>query len=146
MKLFEFDEICYGVDIIHEIMVIDYEPAQEELKNPESLETLLTLKSCFKAGTYLKPEYANAEVEQIYALGQDRFLVTIKEIHDVDVWIPKPERTYYRINFETMSVEKFTAGNTSDEYRNDDNIFADYCKASETLEKIKAILYTERRC
>jgi len=146
MKLFQFDEICYGVDIIHEIMVIDYEPAQEELKNPESLETLLTLKSCFKAETYLKPEYANAEIEQIYALGQDNVLVVIKKIDTENIWIPKPERTYYRINFETMSVEKVTAGNTSDEYRNDDNIFADYCRASETLEKIKAILYTERRC
>ena len=145
MKLFEFDEICYGVDIIHEIMVIDYDPAQEELKNPESLETLFTLKSYFKVGIYLKPEYANAEIEQIYALGQDRFLAVIKEIHDMNVWIPKPERTDYCINFETMSIEKFTAGNTPDEYRNYDNIFVNYCKASETLEKIKAILYVSRR-
>lgn len=73
LTLKEFSDLVFSAKSFPaEITVCRGEVTEEEP------ETMLTLKSCFKAEVYLKEEYANAEVIEIYALGMDRFLVAVE--------------------------------------------------------------------
>jgi len=146
MKLFEFAEKCNAVGLNSEIMVVNYEPPPEEIENPEKLFFMFTIKGCYSSIDYLKPKYANAEIEWFCPLSQDKILAVIRVADDSDIWIPEAGREYYRINFETMKAEKCIAGNTPDAYRNDDNIFTSDREAIKAIDSIKAILYTNRRC
>ena len=126
--------------------ILETEESIKEIENPEKLFFMFTIKGCYSSIDYLKPKYANAEIEWFCPLSQDKILAVIRVADDSDIWIPEAGREYYRINFETMKAEKCIAGNTPDAYRNDDNIFTSDREAIKAIDSIKAILYTNRRC
>jgi len=66
--------VCHGIEII----VVDWEPETSGFDILDKLEWLCVLRSAYKAEYYLNEKIANAEVQEIYALGRDKFLVYVE--------------------------------------------------------------------
>jgi len=78
MTLREFSNNCFAVKGKCEIIVVDYELEPEDFDESDNLDRLFTLKSSFLPEYYLKEAFANAEVQEVYALERDKFLVQVK--------------------------------------------------------------------
>ncbi len=78
MTLSEFSNKCFSICNYCETIVVDWEPEPSDFDNLDNLERLFTLRSAYESTYYLKEEFANAEVQEIYALGRDKFLVWVK--------------------------------------------------------------------
>lgn len=75
MTLKEFAEKTFCYSKSHaEIIVIQNELIEEDI-NKEII--LFTIKSSIFTSVYLKEEYLNARVTEIYAYKQDKFIVAI---------------------------------------------------------------------
>ena len=82
MTLLEFTNILYTVEDMHTVYVVDCEPdgdGEENIRNHifKDAALIFTHLSCMVLHFYCKEEICNAEVEQIYAIGKDEFLVVI---------------------------------------------------------------------
>ncbi len=78
MTLSEFSNKCFSICHYCEIIVVDWEPEPSDFDNLDNLERLFTLQSTYESTYYLKEEFANAEVQEIYALGRDKFLIYVE--------------------------------------------------------------------
>ena len=82
MTLSEFTMKLFSVEDNHKVYVVDCEPdgfGEEELRNhiAKSSALIMTHLSNMVLTYYCKDEICNAEVQQIYALGKDEFLVVV---------------------------------------------------------------------
>lgn len=83
MTLHEFSHRCFSICQSCEIIVVNYQLEPGDFDELDNIERLFTLRSDYKVTYYLKEKFTNAEVQGIYALERDKFLIWV-EVGDKD--------------------------------------------------------------